>query len=193
MNVHSFSRALVSAIAMSLMASGPALAQSGQMHAVASETGKTIFYTSCSPDDFSECIDYMFGCEEDADTAAAGELSLMISGFEEEQGKSNTRNIVNSVSGKPFDDVSARFVLAGGKTKIDLPAISLTLMSNEMNAAWDLTVELYRAASLFEALDAASAEDVKVELGGETVNLTPEKGDGAKLLALKAACGERAQ
>jgi hypothetical protein len=191
MNVHSFSRRLVPAIAMSLMTSG--LAQSDQMNAVASETGKTIFYTTCSVDEFSECIDYMFGCERAADAGESGELSLMISGFEEEQGRSNTRNIMNSVSGKPFDDVSARFVLAGGKTRIDLPAISLTLMSNEMNAAWDLTVELYRAAPLFEALNETSAEDVKVELGGETVNLTPENGDGAKLLALKAACGENAQ
>jgi hypothetical protein len=193
MNLHKLSRATIPAITLIAMASAPALAQSDQMHAVASETGKTIFYTTCSVDEFSECIDYMFGCEKAANAGVSGELSLMISGFEEEEGKSNTRNIMNSVSGKPFDDVSARFVLAGGKTKVDLPAISLTLTSNEMNAAWDLTMELYRAASLFEALNAASAEDVTVELGGETVDLAPEKGDGAKLLALKTACGERAQ
>jgi hypothetical protein len=193
MNLHKLSRAMIPAITFIAMVSGPALAQSDQMHAVASETGKTIFYTTCSVDEFSECIDYMFGCEKAANAGASGELSLMISGFEEEEGKSNTRNIMNSVSGKPFDDASARFVLAGGKTRIDLPAISLTLTSNEMNAAWDLTMELYRAASLFEVLDATSAEDVTVKLGGETVDLAPEKGDGAKLLALKTACGEDAQ
>ena len=67
--------------------SSPAFAEGEQMHAVASESGKTIFYTTCSVDEFSECIDYMFGCEEDADSGASGDLSLMISGFEEE-GKS---------------------------------------------------------------------------------------------------------
>jgi hypothetical protein len=183
---------MVAAMFALALSGATASAQTDPMRAVASESGKTIFYTTCEGEDFAECIDYSLDCESEAGAAAPGELSLMISGFEEENGTANTRNIMNSVSGKPFDDVSARFVLTGGKA-VDLPVISLSLMSNEMNAAWDLTVELYRAASLFEALDTASSEDVKVELGGESVDLVPQKGDGAKLLALKAACGETAQ
>lgn len=179
--------------ALLMMTAAPALAQSDEMHAVASESGKTIFYTSCSVDEFSECIEYMFGCEKDADQSAPGDMSLMISGFEEEEGKSNTRAVMETVVDKPFGDVLARFLLAGGKTTVDLPAVSLSLMSNEMNGAWDLTAELYRAESLFEALNETSAQDVKVELGGQSVNLTPEKGDGAKLLALKSACREHAR
>jgi hypothetical protein len=179
-------------LAAAITGSGPVFAEDVQMHAVASESGKTIFYTTCSVDEFSECIDYMFGCEEDGEASAPGDLSLMISGLEEED-KSNTRSIMNTVVDKPYDDVSAHFVLAGGKANVDLPAISLNLMSNEMNAAWDLTVELYRAEALFDLLDETSAKEVKVELGGETVNLTPEPGDGAKLLALKTACSEPAQ
>ena len=85
MNLHKLSRAMIPAITFIAMVSGPALAQSDQMHAVASETGKTIFYTTCSVDEFSECIDYMFGCEKAANAGASGELSLMISGFEEEE------------------------------------------------------------------------------------------------------------
>ena len=100
---------------------------------------------------------------------------------------------MKTVVDKGYDDVTARFLVGGGKANADLPAISLSIMSNEMNAAWDLTVELYRAAALFDLLDETSAQEVKVELGGETVNLTPEAGDGAKLLALKAACSEPAQ
>ncbi len=184
-----FKRGNAAILAAAMAISRPAFAEGEQMHAVASESGKTIFYTTCSVDEFTECIDYMFGCEEDANASASGDLSLMISGLEED-GKSNTRSILKTVVDKQFDDVSARFLLGGGSVKIDLPAISLSLMSNEMNAAWDLTTELYRAPSLFDALDETSARDVKVELGGETVNLTPEPGDGAKLLALKAACSE---
>ena len=179
-------------LAASMAGTSLVLAEAQQLHAVASESGKTIFYTTCPVDEFSECIDYMLGCEEDGDASAPGDLSLMISGLEED-GKSNTRSILKTVVDKEFGDVSARFLLGGGKVKIDLPAISLSLMSNEMNAAWDLTTELYRATFLFDALDEASAKDVKVELGGETVNLTPEAGDGVKLLALKSACREHVQ
>ncbi|WP_395449691.1 hypothetical protein ACHMW7_07705 [Aminobacter sp. UC22_36] len=145
-------------------------------HAAEDGSSGTLTISPCTGEEVSECVSQTLQCT--ARVWPRLQFTLITGPIEKV-----ARTMILGTDGQPRGSVK----LAGG-VSIDLQFSTVHLDANELDGGWTLTAGISDAAPLLDVITAKNGEGAVIALGGETFQLAPERGDGAKLVQLRDAC-----
>ena len=133
-------------------------------------------FSPCTGEEVAECVSYSLSC----DPAQTPPLQVgVLTGPVEKMAIALI---------KASEGIYAHVGFSGGSTKVDAPMSTIRVDTNEMDGGWMLTVGTYDEEAFRNALPAGDGEGATMTVGGETFQLSPQKGDGAKLVQWRDAC-----
>ena len=155
-------------------------AKSEEFHSYLSENqdppSAHLTFSPCTGEEVAECVSYNLSC----DPAQSPPLQVGIL-------TGPVENMAIALI-KASEGLYAHIGISGGSAKVDVPMSTIHVDTNEMDGGWMLTVGTYDEEAFLDALPAGDGEGVTMTVGGETFQLSPQKGDGAKLVQWRDAC-----
>jgi hypothetical protein len=169
----------LSGIVCAALLLAPAMGHAEQLHAYFQPpedgTPAALSISPCTGDEVAECVAHTLQCVNEGWPPVS---FTVIEGPVEKIALA----MIQGTDGKPMGTLTV-----GGKP-VEVQFSSVYLDANEMDGGWVLTAGLTDAAVLFDNVSAANAQGTTITLGGETFALTPEEGDGTKLVEFVQAC-----
>ena len=155
-------------------------AKSEEFHSYLSENqdppSAHLTFSPCTGEEVAECVSYNLSC----DPAQSPPLQVGIL-------TGPVENMAIALI-KASEGLYAHIGISGGPAKVDVPMSTIHVDTNEMDGGWMLTVGTYDEEAFLDALPAGKGEGAAMTVGGETFQLSPQKGDGAKLVQWRDAC-----
>jgi hypothetical protein len=136
----------------------------------------TINYSECADEGVAECISYSVTCNENS--WFSPEFVINVGPVD---------NIASSLTTGMGGAAGGQLLLSQG-WNIALEINVIEFVPNELDGGWRLTLRVANGETMIDALTPASTENAALEVAGERFLLTPQPGDGAKLMNFKSAC-----
>lgn len=160
----------------------PAIAAEEKLISHLAEDGKTLFYTPCSGEEWSECVSMSLHCRGDSGFGDA--LDIIITGGPAPAGP-DVRKMAKTLIDQALGETHVPFII-DAKT-IDLTANVITISTNEMMGDWDLALHFTNDSELLDRFDGTTA-DVKADVAGHMITLATDKRDAENLARLAKTC-----
>jgi hypothetical protein len=140
-------------------------------------SGAVLTLSPCTGEEVSECVAHTLTCQKPSWDGF--KLAIIQGKIDELASK-----LVIGTDGQ----VAGALVLGGGKVKVNLPINSIGFGRNELDGGWVMEVGFDDLEGTLDSISAKNAEQAYIELGSSKFILSPENGDGAKLVKFRNAC-----
>jgi hypothetical protein len=130
-----------------------------------------------NPDEVAECVSHILECTKDAPNVL--EIRIINGPVEE-----TAKQLIEGTNGS----TSGMFVFAKGKMNAILAVQSVSMIPNDMDGIWSLSVNLGFPPQVMVALTNASVEGASIALGKNNFLIVPSSNDSDEFLAFKDNC-----